>query len=73
LLQWRSVNAYAPRGSAALSSSPDPLRVASADGEGRGDPDRLAREVTNLVDDALGCGTPIEPVTGTSVITEPRA
>jgi signal transduction histidine kinase len=39
-------------------------------GEGRGDPDRLAQVVTNLVNNALVYGTPTEPVTVTSTITE---
>ncbi|MEP7123079.1 MAG: ATP-binding protein [Byssovorax sp.] len=40
------------------------------EGEGRGDADRLAQVVTNLVTNALVYGTPTEPVTVTSVIAE---
>ena len=39
-------------------------------GESWGDADRLAQVVTNLVNNALVYGTPTEPVTVTSVLTE---
>jgi sigma-B regulation protein RsbU (phosphoserine phosphatase) len=40
------------------------------EGESRGDADRLAQVVTNLVNNALVYGTPTEPVTVTSALTE---
>jgi sigma-B regulation protein RsbU (phosphoserine phosphatase) len=42
----------------------------TGEGEGRGDPDRLAQVVTNLVNNALVYGTPTEPVTVTTVVAE---